>query len=374
MALYTDVPTRSEIERLLVSERPSSVSIYAPSSAKTQEAQADRIGFKNLAATAVEQLHESASKEDADSIEEALHDLIDDDDFWAHQANSLAVFASPDDHQVFRLANHLTESVHVASRFYVKPLLRTITFSQSAYVLALAQGSVRLLAVTADRPAAEISVPNMPSDVASAVGESSITDRRPSGRLQGGEGAKVHMRQYARQIDNAIRPVLAGRDIPLILAAAQPLESIYRGVNRYPHLADQAIAGNPEPHSPEELAASARGLLDEIYAAELADQRELFDQRTSEGRTAADLGHVARAATFGAIATVFVDIDADVPGTIDGTSGLIELEEGASEDRHHGVVDEIARRALLAGARIYAVRADDIPGGGPAAAILRYPV
>lgn len=374
MALHTDVPTRSEIERLLVSEQPSSVSIYAPSSAKTQEAQADRIGFKNLAATAVEQLHTTASKDDVESIEEALHDLIDDDDFWAHQASSLAVFATPDDHQVFRLANHLTESVHVASRFYVKPLLRTITFSQSAYVLALAQGSVRLLAVTADRPATEIAVPNMPSDVASVVHHASVPDRRPSGRLQGGEGQKVHMRQYARKIDHAIRPVLAGRDIPLILAATQPLEGIYRGVNRYPHLADQVLAGNPEAHTADELATAARGLLDEIYAAELAEQRELFEKRSSEGRAATDLSDVARAATFGAIATVFVDIDADVPGTIDETSGAIALEEDASEDRHYGVVDEIARRALLSSAHIYAVRAEDIPGGGPAAAILRYPV
>lgn len=374
MPLHTDVPTRSEIERLLVSEQPSSVSIYAPTRAQSQEAQADRIGFKNLAATAVQQLHESAPKEHVETIEEALHDLVDDDDFWAHQASSLAVFATPDDQQVFRLPNNLTESVHVASRFYVKPLLRTITFSQSAYVLALAQGSVRLLGVTPDRPAAEITVPNMPSDVVSAVGESSITDRRPSGRLQGGEGQKVHMRQYSRMIDNAIRPVLAGRDLPLILAATQPLEGIYRGVNRYPHLAEQVIAGNPEAHSPEELAAAARGVLDEIYADEIKGQRELFDKRTSDGRTATDLSDIARAATFGAIATVFVDIDADVPGTIDETSGEIELEAGASVDRHHGVVDEIARRAMLAGARVLAVRAQDIPGGGPSAAILRYAV
>lgn len=36
------------------------------------------------------------------------------------------------------------------------------------------------------------------------------------------------------------------------------------------------------------------------------------------------------------------------------------------------VVDEIARRALLVGGRIYAVRKDDVPGGGAPAAILRY--
>jgi hypothetical protein len=38
------------------------------------------------------------------------------------------------------------------------------------------------------------------------------------------------------------------------------------------------------------------------------------------------------------------------------------------------VVDEIARRVLLTGGRVLAVRRQDIPGGGSAAAILRYPV
>jgi hypothetical protein len=36
------------------------------------------------------------------------------------------------------------------------------------------------------------------------------------------------------------------------------------------------------------------------------------------------------------------------------------------------VVDEIARRVLLTDGRVLAVRRDDIPGGAPVAAILRY--
>jgi hypothetical protein len=40
----------------------------------------------------------------------------------------------------------------------------------------------------------------------------------------------------------------------------------------------------------------------------------------------------------------------------------------------YGVVDEIARRVLLSGGRVLAVRSDDVPGGGSVAAILRYAV
>jgi hypothetical protein len=40
----------------------------------------------------------------------------------------------------------------------------------------------------------------------------------------------------------------------------------------------------------------------------------------------------------------------------------------------YGVVDEIVRRALLTGGRVLAVRGEDVPGGGPVAAILRHPL
>ncbi len=38
----------------------------------------------------------------------------------------------------------------------------------------------------------------------------------------------------ARQIDHALRPFRGGVGVPLILAAAKPLDSIYRSVNSYP--------------------------------------------------------------------------------------------------------------------------------------------
>ena len=56
MTLHTDIPTRSEVERLLLARDPSSVSAYLPTSPITQDAQADRIELKNLVADATGQL------------------------------------------------------------------------------------------------------------------------------------------------------------------------------------------------------------------------------------------------------------------------------------------------------------------------------
>jgi hypothetical protein len=58
-----------------------------------------------------------------------------------------------------------------------------VTFPQVAVVLALAQGSVRPLEIANDVPPSEIDIADLPSDVASAVGKSSIGDRTAAGRI-----------------------------------------------------------------------------------------------------------------------------------------------------------------------------------------------
>jgi hypothetical protein len=288
-------------------------------------------------------------------------------------ASSLAAFLTPEGVHTFRLPNRLTSMVEVSDRMHLKPLLRSVTFPQAAVVLALAQGSVRLIEVARDVPPEEIPVADLPSDVASAVGKASISDRTAAGRIQGSEGQKVRMRQFARLVDRAIRPVVAGLGMPLILAGAEPLASIYRSVNSYPGLADEGIPGNPEAASDLQLADAARGILDRLYSAELAEVRRLFEARAAQGRGATDLTDVARAATFGAVDTLLADIDQTVPGYVDEESGAVTLDD-RDDAANYGVVDELARRVLLSGGRVLALRADDIPGETATAAILRYPV
>jgi Bacterial archaeo-eukaryotic release factor family 11 len=370
--LHVDIPSRSDIEHLISVRAPGCVSIYLRTTPITQEARKDRIELKNLGRTGLEQLRATdADKRAVASIGEAIDDLADDDEFWRFQANSLAVFAMPESTRTFRLPNRLEPLVEVSDRFHVKPLLRCLTVPQTAFVLALAQGSVRIVEVAADMPAFAVRVEGMPKDAASAVQKASILDRSPSRRIQGSEGQKVRLRQYARQVDNALRDLLGGREIPLILAATAPLDAIFRSVNTYPHLVDQQIAGNPESLADADLAQASRRILDDLFRTELEALHRLFETRAGQGRTTADVAQAARAATFGAVDTLLVDIDAVVPGTVDD-EGRVELDDTPSA-RTYGVIDQIAVRAFLAGARVLGVRRDDLPGGGSVAAILRYP-
>jgi release factor family 11 len=370
VVLHIDVPTRGQIGRLLESRVPHSVSIYVETD-PVSDGSAERIAFGNLVSEGLGQLaDEPMPRGDLGELREALEDLEDEEEFWAEQARSLAVFATPGSLVTFRLPHQLSSMVEVSDRFHVKPLLRAQTFPHVAFVLALAQGSARLIEVEPDMPAQEVKVPDLPKDVASASRRSSISDKAPIRRIQGREGQKIRMRKYARKVDQALRPLLNGLQVPLILAAAEPLATIYRSVNSYPHLAETVIAGNPEATSDAALAAGAREVLDDLYAADLAGVRERYEVAAPQGRGTRDVAEIARAATFGLVDTLLVDIDAAVTGTIDEDSGVVN--PGDAGLKTYGVGDEIARRVWLTDGRVLAARAEDIPGGGPAAAVLRY--
>ena len=105
--------------------------------------------------------------------------------------------------------------------------------------------------------------------------------------------------------------------------------------------------------------------------AELAEVRAVFEQRAAEERASTDIAEIARAATQGAVDTLLVDIDEKVPGFVDDGGAVTFADDDAVS---YGVVDEIAKRVLLTGGRVLAVRAPDLPSDSPVAAILRYPL
>jgi hypothetical protein len=371
--LYVDIPTLPEFKVLAETRADACVSLYLPTTPISQETTANRIELKNLTKTALAQLQDAGfDKRRLALIDSQLTNLAEDDEFWRYQAVSLAVLVTPDAMRTFRLPNRLAAMAEVSDRFHLKPLIRAITFPHEAFILALSEGKVRLIEAFTDLPAQEVKIRALPKSAAAAVKQSTINDRSPSGRLQGSEGQKVRLAQYARQIDAALRPVLAGRHTPLIMAATEPLASIFRSVNTYPGLVADTISVSPDRVTPANLAAAARPILDASYARDIAATKALFEARSGQGRATTDISDAARAATFGAVEQLLIDIDEVIPGTIDA-DGRVTFADGPSA-KSYGIIDEIAGRALLSGARVLGVRKDDLPGPGHLAAILRYPI
>lgn len=370
---YVDMPNAEEIGELNLVRSDACVSIYLPTTPISRETEQSRINLGNLVKKAVAQLEAAGhDKKRIASLQKQFDDLLPDDEFWNHQANSLAILATPDSLRTYRMANKLTDIVEVSDRFHLKPLLRAITFPHSAHVLALSENAVRLIEISTDLPAREIAVPDMPTDAATAGGKAVNKSYTGTGHRHGSQGEGFYLARYVRKVAAALRPVLKGSDLPLILATTKQLEALFRSVSVISAL-PTIIPGNPEHLSEAALESAARPVLDEHYADQIKAFHKLFDERTGQQRTTTDISDAARLATFGAIDRLLVDIDGVVDGTVDDETG--EVTFGSEGDAvNYGIVDEITGRALRTGAKVMAVRRSDIPGGHELAVIARYPI
>lgn len=374
MPLHTDIPTSADIERLAAVRGEPCVSVYLPTSSTSNDNEVARIELRNAISAAATQLEQSGvDRRQVEAITEHAEALRSDAAFWNFLSNSLAIFLTAEEAHTFRLPNTLSAALEVSDRFHIKPILRAVTFPHVAFVLALSQNAVRLVEITADSPAFEVPVAELPTNLEDAVGGTDDPNRNSFARMSSGDSDRVRLTQYARMVDRALRPLLPGVSMPLILAATDPLASIYRSVTTSTNLVDQGIEGNPDQLDNTDLATAARTILDEVYAQEINTVAQDLNENYPRERVALDTQQVARAATFGAVDTLLVDIDSHQPGLLDEADGALTRSDDP-DGRDYGVADEIARRALRTGARVLAVRAHDIPGDAPVAALLRYPM
>ena len=366
---HVDIPTTRDIASLFGLRSEACVSIYLKTTPVTHEIEASKIEFSNLIRQAISELEtQGLDKRTVWEIQDVLDEVQQDDILWRYQAHTLAVFATPDSVRTFRLANLIDSRVEVSDRFNIKPLLRSTTFDQSAYVIAVSENGMRLIEIFADLPPEEIKDPNFPEHLYSEVTRRSRKDVKA-----GDEDLKRAITKYSRLIDAAIAPLLKHSDIPVIVMAAQPIASIFHNLCTAKNLLPQIISCSPDRIPLHEIAAAAREVLQGHYASKIEELHELYEARFQKRRATDKLEEVARAATIGSVETLYIDIDSEAIGTIDESTGAVNYHP-AEGTIQYNLVGEITRRAFSSGAHVIALRRADIPRGVEVAATLRFPI
>ena len=390
--LHIDIPTLAEFKALAQIKGETCVSLYLPTSPLVDNIRANRIAFRDLAREALAQLREAGAdkrkiavfEERFDHLAGLEHDVQDEDKirklqrakpdpfdtFWRYQANGLAVLSTPGLMRMFRLPNAPKPLAEVADRFHLTPLIRVMTSPHDIFVLALAEESVRLIHAFANFPPVRLQIPDLPRNAEEATRRPSFHVRAPRRRLQNLEGEKVLLHKYVRKVEQAVHGVLAGLNTPLVLAAEEPLATMFRSLNTYPRLADEIIEGNPDLTTDAELEDAAIPILDRLYSRELKAVIARYDELKPR-RATTDLSYAAHAATAGAVEQLLVDLDAVVPGLVSDIDGSV-IYSASDDAETYSVVDEVARRALYTGARVLGARREELPDRAPLAAILRY--
>lgn len=368
--IYKDTLREPEFLKL-AAERDICVSLYFPTTRVSQDANAERIQLKNAARIGFAEAESIADKNQMRAMEALVDELHDDEEFWAHQAYGLGVLITPKSIRTYRLGYSVETAAEVSDRFYLKPLVPTLR-PKSAWVLAISHKFVKLFEFTTARELVPVNVPNLPADFSDATGRAVQMDRAAARRLEGEEGHRALQTQFVRAIENAVRPVVSGSHVPLILAASADLQAIYRRLNHYDQLSEESISGNFENANLEDLRKAVVPIAMKLRQDRVDNWVEQFEQRKNDNRAISDLATIARLASQGQVSHLLVDADAMQYGTVDdeGNLKLSDLRDAATYD----VIDEVMTRAMQAGAEVLAVRkGEDAPEAlMPIAAILRW--
>jgi hypothetical protein len=367
--LYLDTFSELDFRRLDAIRADHCVSIYIPTHRVSRETEQDKILFRNAIQKAMSQLSEAgADKRRISGIEAHLQALADDILFWNHLAESLVVLATPDAIETYRLPRAVSVEVEVSDRFHLKPLIPLLAFPHTAYLLDIAQNQVRFWSVT-ERQMQEIEVPGMPTSFSDALEQRTGTSEPVSMRQD--EHRKVRQRQFARTIEEALRPVLLNQKAPLVLAGVDTILSYYREVDTYPHTEEEIIAGNQEHRRADEFAAEVRAIVARRFENTIGNRLDRVEALRNDRRSSTDVTEIALAAQQGRVESLVVAVDREIYGTL--ADGVQSATPRATADAAtYDVLDEVVGLTLRQGGEVIGAKEKELPEGFQIAAIFRY--
>ncbi|HEU5309996.1 MAG TPA: hypothetical protein VFV24_00960, partial [Candidatus Eisenbacteria bacterium] len=280
---------------------------------------------------------------DASEVLRPARELIEDEAFWRHQSDGLALFLRKGLFRCYRLALRFEETVLVSDRFHVSPLLPLLTGDGHFFVLALSENEARLLAGTRFNVHV-VNVPGLPAGVKDAlryddpqreVGSHAAERGGPGARVVlhgqgiGAEIQKERLGRYLRAVDGAVRRSLREQKAPLVLAGVDYVRAMYRDVNTYPHLLEAGISGSPDRSSSEQLHARAWALVEPLFARDRDGAAASYREALGTGRASASLEDVLTAAEAGRIDVLFVPTGAHASA---GVSSADERQDLGGRD------------------------------------------
>lgn len=384
-----DILTGAELEQLMRKEQQWCVSIYMPTHRTGREAQQDPIRLKNLLGEAEKRLSDQGvGTRDVQQMLEPAAKLLLDSDFWQHQSDGLAIFITSNRVRRYRLPLNFEEFVAVMDHFHVKPLLPLFTGDGQFYILALSQNEVRLLNGTR-YSVSEVDIGQVGGSLAEAIpsvnhqmslqlhssgssgGSGSVTFHGQGGGSD--ESAKKELLRYFRLVADGLKEFLQGNRAPLVLAGVEYLLPIYKEANTYPNLIDTVIKGNPDLLSADELHKSAWEIIRPLFQAAREEAFAYYQQLAGQAseRVADTLEKIVPAAYHGQVETLFVATGEQQWGILNPVTNEIELHD-QMESGDEPLLDLATVHTYLKGGTVYAVEPEMMPGGSPAAAVLRY--
>lgn len=361
-----EVVSFADLRSLAEAQRPCitvSIAIPDPLQLRTRMKDATREVERHLKAAGIE----GAT---ATVLLEPIHSLASSMERAGEWSVGLALFRSPDVFRYFLLPEPSWEFVTVSERFQIRPLLPLLSREQRFYILALSQKHIRLFYCTY-KGEREVQLgrlaPQSLQDWMNARIPDHVLDNRavggPSvGHMKGvmfgtstdRERQDEYLTHFFIEVDKGIHQILGSEAAPLILVGVDTEIALYRRVNSYSHLMEQAVSGSPNPLTAEEIYRRALEIVTRAFSAPLRKVISEFEDYRNKNRVSLGVDRILLHACEGRVSDLLVREDA-----VNGDAGEDPLNLAALE-------------TVLHRGQAFALKAHEMPEKVDAAALLRF--
>jgi hypothetical protein len=379
--------TPASLKELTSQVTPPCLSLYQPTHRSHPDNRQDPIRFRQGVETLEASLRHAHPEADVQALMAPFRELAGNEDFWNHTLDGLAVLGSADVFRVFVLPRPVPELALAATSFHVKPLRRFLQSVDRYQVLSLSRDKARLfegnrhgltevdLAADVPRTSTEalgdqLTEPHQTVSSRGGIGPGST----PLMHSTGGKKDEVDLDadRYFRALDRAlIEHHSKPSGLPLLLAALPEHHHRFRQASHNSLLLPDGLEINPEALDIRTLAERAWAVVEPQYLAPQQAWGEAYGAAHAKGLGSDELHDVARAAAQGRVATLLIEEERQVAGSLDPETGHVELAELANP-LVDDLLDDIGELVERMGGEVHVIGASRMPTDTGLAATFRH--
>ena len=311
--------------------------------------------------------------------------------FWEQQSDGLAVFLDDNDLVLYRLPRDFEDFHAVGPRFHIKPILPLVSGTGEFFLLALDLERSKLY--HGNKSALElVDLGDTPTGIEEALWMDDPEKHmqfhtKLSLRTGGGQGRraqfhgqggfesdiKTDIRRFFQRLEKGVQDRIAGRAEPMILAGLDHMIPIYREVNNYPHVIDEAIKKDIHDHQEGKLHEWSWEIIAPHFMHEKEEniKKYHFQKGNNPDLVSTNLGDIVSASYFKRADALFLKKDVQRFGLFDPQENATRAGNERSLD-NYDLLDFAAAHTFLNKGDVFILEKEEMPVKEDATAILRF--
>ncbi len=368
--------TEKEFETLANIRGDYCVTIYVPThrAGEAVTSGKDALLFKNKLQKVKHTLQELGMTEaQAKEFLQPAQQLHDDNNFWHHQLEGLAVFLSKDHFSYHRLPCALEEFTCVTNSFHLLQLVPLMSGDGIYYILALSLEKVRLLEAT-HYYVNELDISDRVQQGMKEVEkyyefEKSLENQGglvPNPQNRNGQGElrptkKDLVEEYFRNVVVGLKKIVLTNRTPIVVAGVDYLHPIFKEAAHGLNVVAKGIMGNPDGLKAKDLHAKSWEIVEPYFMKEKERNREAYGDWQGSGRTSYDINQIVPAAVNGRVDTLFVAKGMHQWGRFNENTQEVEVHDNFQYG-DDCLVTRAAVETILKGGNAFVVQNGELPG------------